>query len=169
MLDRVHIGADLIDEVEELGVDEDDLRAGVFEHVLEVGRDQAVVHRHDDRADGGGGVEGLEELVRVGGDDADAVAFADSGVEQRVGLLIDAGVELGPGEALVAVDDGLGGSVELRCSAQKIVDQQRDFHRRLPRVIAAGIAQHARGLEADSGTLLHSGGSDLWTTQRGTR
>ena len=117
MLDRVHVGADLVDEVEELGVDEDDFGAGVLEHVLEVGRDQAVVHWHDDRADGGGGVEGLEELVRIGRDDADSVAFADSGVEQGVGLLVDSGVELGPGEALVAVDDGLGGSVELRCSA----------------------------------------------------
>ena len=168
VLDRVDVGADLVDEVEELGVDEDDFGAGVLEHVLEVGRDQAVVHRHDDRANRGGGVEGFEELVRVGRDDADAVALADPGVEQGVRLLIDASVELGPGEALVAIDDGLGGSVELRCAAQKIVDQQRDFHRRLPRSIAADRLTCPPS-EADSGTLLHSGGSDPRTIRPGTR
>ena len=91
----------------ELGIDEDDFRAGVLKHVLEVGRDQAIVHRHDDRADRRCRVERLKELVRVGRDDADAVAFANPGVQQRVRLLVDAGVELRPGETQVAVDDGL--------------------------------------------------------------
>ena len=136
VLNRGQVGADVIDHVRELGVDEDDLRAGVLQHVLEVGRDQPVVHRHDDRADRGGRVEGLQELVRVGRDDADAVAFADPGGEQGVCLLIDADVELGPGEALVAVDDGLGRAVELGGASQKIIDQQRDFHVRLPQSIA---------------------------------
>ena len=100
----------------------------MFEHVFEVRRDESVVHRHDHGADGGGGVEGLEELVRVGRDYGDAVALADAGVEQGVGLLIDARVELGPGEAGGAVDHGFRGAIELGCAANKVVDQQRDFH-----------------------------------------
>ena len=50
-----------------------------------VGGDQPVVERHQDRADQAGAVEALEEEVRVGAEDADAIALADAEAAQRVG------------------------------------------------------------------------------------
>ena len=94
----------------------------MFQHVLEVRWDQSIVHRHDHRADRGGRIEGLEELVRVGRDHGNAVAFTDPGAAQRVRLLIDPRVELRPGQAQIAVDDCLSRSVELGGAAQEIVD-----------------------------------------------
>ena len=148
-------GADRVDEVGELGVDEDDFGLGVLEDVLEVGGDQAVVDWDDHGADGGGGVEGFEELVAVGGDDRDAVALAEAHCDEGVGLLVDALAELAPGETELAVDDGLGVGEELGRAAQKIVDEQRDFHGEPPRN-AAIIAR--RGLwDGDDGHVALGG------------
>ena len=103
----------------------------------------------DHGADGGGGVEGFEELVAVGRDDRDAVALAEAHRGEGVGLLVDALAELAPGEAELAVDDSFGIGEELGRAAQKIVDEQRDFHGEPPRN-AAIIAR--RGLlDGDDG------------------
>ena len=128
VLDGGDGGADWVYEVGELGVDHHHAGFGVLEDVLEVGGDQAVVDRDDHGADRGGGVEGLEELVAVGRDDRHAVALADAHRGERVGLLVDPLAELPPGEAPVAVDDGFGLGEQLGRAAQKIVDEQRDFH-----------------------------------------
>ena len=128
VLDGGNRAADRIDEVGELGVDHHHASLGVLEDVFEVGGDQAVVDRDDHSADRGGGVEGFEELVAVGGDDRDAVALAEAHRGEGVGLLVDPLAEFSPGEASLAVDDGFGLGEQLGRAAQKIVDEQRDFH-----------------------------------------
>ena len=117
------------------------LRPRVAQHVLEVRRDQAVVDRHDAGPDRGRRVQHLQELVAVGAEDRDPIALADAERQQRVRQLVHPRAELGVGEAQLPVDHGLLPRIELDGPAQKIVDDQRDFHRRALLTCGGGVAQ----------------------------
>ena len=80
--------------------------AGVIEDVLEIAALQPEVQGHQDRADLAGGVETLEKVMRVGTQDPDPVAFADSQGEQGVGKLVYASLQIAVVEAHGTVDDG---------------------------------------------------------------
>ena len=129
MLDRRQVRADLVDDAGIFVVGDHNFDAGVVDDVLVVGGDEAEVERHEDGADLGHRVVALEEEVRVGAEQADAVAGHDAEREQGVGDLVDALLEVAVGEAAGAVDyRGLVG-IKLGGSAEKIIDEERDFHR----------------------------------------
>ena len=95
---------------------------------LVVGGNQAVVEGDEDGADLGDAVVALHEVMRVGAEDADAVARLDAEGEERVPELVDALLELAVGEAVRAIDDSRLVRIELGRAAQEIVDEQRYFH-----------------------------------------
>ena len=107
MLDAAELVADAVDGVEVIGVDAQDLGARVRGDVDEVVGGQAVVDRHEHRADLRHGVERLELLVRVRRDVGDTVALLHAHPLQGRRPAVAAIEELLVGEAQVAVDDGL--------------------------------------------------------------
>jgi hypothetical protein len=87
--------------------------------------------------------------MRVGAEDADAVALLDAEVEEGVRELVGALLELAVGEAAVAIDHGGLVGIELGGAAQKIVDKQRNFHREPSRSkLVEGDSTLRRGLVA---------------------
>jgi hypothetical protein len=100
-----------------------------------VGWHKAVVEGDENGADLGDAVVALEEVVGVGAEDADTVAFLHTEVEKGVSELVAAMLELAVGIALVAIDDGDLVGIKLGGAPEKVVDEQRNFHRRPPRRI----------------------------------
>ena len=111
------------------GVDDRDAHSRVAEDVLVVRRREAVVEGHEDRADLAGGVEALQEIVGVRGQDADPVALADAEREERPGQAVHPLAPLAVAVALRPVHDGGLVGVEVRGAAQEVVDQERNVHR----------------------------------------
>ena len=76
---------DGLDERREVAVEEDDLRGGVAEDVLDLVRRQADVDRVEDGARLDDAVVRLEQVVRVEGDERHAVAGRDAELDEGVG------------------------------------------------------------------------------------
>ena len=109
-------------------MDADDAGAAVVDDVGEVVGDEAVVDRHEHRAELRHGVERFELRVGVGRDVGDAIALAHAQALQRRGPAVAAVEELRVGEAQIAVDDGLAASVELAGAAHELQRGQWGFH-----------------------------------------
>ena len=91
----------------ELRLDDRGARPAVLDDVRDLGRAPEQVDRDADRAELRAGVVRLEELEAVAGDEQDRVAAAVATPGERVGEAVHLGVELGVGEAPLALDDGL--------------------------------------------------------------
>ena len=85
----------------------DDFRAAVVDDVVEIVGDQAIVDRHQHRADLRHGVVRFQLRVRVRRDVGDAVALPHAQRLQRRRPAVAAIEELLIGEPQFAVDDGL--------------------------------------------------------------
>ncbi|MNS46747.1 hypothetical protein D3C72_792570 [compost metagenome] len=110
----VDLGQEALDHLGELGAEEDHLRFGVLEDVLDLAGHQSEVDRHEDRAQLADGEEQFEDVARVVGEDRDAIALLDAeAVTERVGHGVGAAVEVAVAQAAAGglVDHGglLGG------------------------------------------------------------
>ncbi len=100
----------------------------MVDDVLEVVRQQAVVDRHQHRADLRHRVVGFQVRVRVGGDVGDPVAVSDAERLQRRRPAVAPLEELAVGEPHLAVDDGLAVGVQPARTPGEFHRGQRDFH-----------------------------------------
>jgi hypothetical protein len=92
------------------------------------GAGESVVEGHQDRPDLAGGIETLEKKMRVGRQDADAIAAFYSQIQQYPGEAVDAFAEVRVAEADITIDDGCFVRITLDGSAQEIIDQEGDLH-----------------------------------------
>ena len=120
--------ADPVDHVGVLAVDQHGGDPGVIEDVLVVAGDQPIVQRHENGADETGPVKTLEEEMRVGTENADAVALADAEAAQGVAEPVRARRHLAIGESLAGVDHAHLLGVSRRRAAQEIGDEKRHVH-----------------------------------------
>ncbi len=93
-----------IDGLVKIGVVHQRFGARVLQNVGDFSGDQAPVDRHHHRADLGDSEVGLHKFDTVLEQGSDPVAGTDTLGEQAVGHAIGAGVELGEGEAAVALE-----------------------------------------------------------------
>ncbi len=106
----LHLREILLDTLHVLheGLAQDEsLRVGMVDDVLDLFRAEAEIEWHSDGADLGQGEVGLQELVAVVEEYGHLGALLDLRGQQGVGELIDAGIELFVREPLPAVDHGL--------------------------------------------------------------
>src|SRR5262249_39444085 len=103
--DSLEVRTDPIDDAGVFVIAEDGGHARVVDDVLVIRGDQAIVERHEDSANLRDTVVALEEVVRVGTKDADAVARLYAEGKKGVPELVCAGLEIGIGHAQVAIDD----------------------------------------------------------------
>ena len=89
---------DALDERREVAVEEDDLRRGVVEDVLDLVRRQADVDRVEHGARLDHAVVRLEQVVGVEGDERHPVAGRDAELDERVGEAVRPGRECAVGE-----------------------------------------------------------------------
>ena len=114
--------------VEMIAVRTDDPGARVLDDVGEVVWREAIVDRHDHRADLRHGVERFEHRVRIRRDIGNAIAGRHPEALQRAGPTIAAIEKLLVGEAGQAVDHGLTVSVKPAGSARELQRRQWNFH-----------------------------------------
>ena len=128
VLDVRHLPPDAIHRLEIIRVRAHHARAAVVDDVGEVVGGQAVVDRHDDRADLRHGIEGFELRVRVRRDVGHAIALAHAEPLQRRRPAVTALEELLVGQPQRAIHDRLAVGVELARAAREFQRRQRRFH-----------------------------------------
>ena len=110
--DRVELLADVAEVdgadvgVEALGQRGDQLRLGVVEDVVHLGRGEPPVDGDDDRIEFGRAIGQREVLGDVLADEADPVLVADAGRGKGVGHLGGLAIELGECEGAIVEDEG---------------------------------------------------------------
>jgi hypothetical protein len=127
LLDGGQPGRDLREQRQHRAVDDDDLVAGVVDDVLELLGEQPQVQRVHHRAHGRDGEVGLEVLLVVPHERADAVALLDTERRQRTGEPGGAGSHLGVRRAprrvaLPGRHDGVG--VDRRAVPEDVGDRE---------------------------------------------
>jgi hypothetical protein len=105
----------------------------MIDDVFVVLGDQPEIQRYKDDADAGGRVETLEEEVRIGTEDADAVALFKAECKHGVRKPIDPFRILRVCETPFSIDDGHFRREQCRCTIQKIVDEKRYLHSQILR------------------------------------
>ena len=121
--------ADAVDGIQQVAVHADDPRAAMIEDVLEIGRRQAVVDRHEDGADLRYGVKRFELRVRVRSDIRDAIAFTNAESLQYRSEAVAAIEELLVRQARAFVDDREPFGIEAACSTHEFEWRQGNVHR----------------------------------------
>ena len=128
VLDTLQLAANALDGLDVVAVRADDLRAAMVDDVVEIVGQQAIVDRHQHRADLRHGVVGFEMRVRIGGDVGDAIALPDAHRLQGRRPAVAALEELRVGQSQVAIDDGLAVGIEPTGASREFHRRQRDFH-----------------------------------------
>ena len=110
MLCHAHVaaqGGERVDEVQRL-VRQDVARAGILDDVGNLAVAELEIDRHGDGAERGNRHVGVDVVRTVAGEDADAVADADSGSVEAVAAGCDVLLQLAVGDAAFVIDDGEG-------------------------------------------------------------
>ena len=122
-------GAQLLDQGQELGVEDQDARLGVREDVRDLGRRQPDVDRVQHGAGLQDAVVALEQLVRVERQERDDLAPPDADAFERRRQPVHPLVVLGVAEAAVAVHDADLAAVEPGRAQAELEGGQGDVHR----------------------------------------
>ncbi len=104
--DRAQLAAQRLEIGGERRRQEHQARVGIVEQPREAARVQQRAQRHEHRAERDDRPVDHEQFHAVGQRGRDLAAARDPARRQRIGDAVDAGVELGPGQALGAEHDG---------------------------------------------------------------
>ncbi len=128
MPDPGQLRPNAIDGFEIVFVGADDGRTRMTDDVGEVVDAEAIVDRHQHRADLRDGIERFKLCVGVRRDVGDTVARSDAESLQRRGPAIAAGEELLVRQPKIAVDDRLAIGIQGSCTACEFKRRERHFH-----------------------------------------
>ena len=120
MPDAGDLGTHRLDRADVVRVCADHHRLAVADHVAEISRAQAVIQRHEDRAELRHGVELLEHRMRIGRDDDHPVTGAHAEALQRRRPAIAALEELRIRQAQRAINDGFALRVQQPRAAREL-------------------------------------------------